>query len=303
MSKVKPVMPDFDTIPVSTKTVIAQTNAKYTIQKLFDSLPVTHYEIIPKKRGRKKQNLVVDPNKDLASGSIITLKYFENIRGVNLKPKKKKSKFFRNALSVVMKVDDKLVNFKLSKNGKFQMTGIKEDRHAVNCVKCLWKHILDLDDHTLYSISGDKLSVIFRTVMTNIDFSLGFLVNRENLDSYFNRITAFNSLLETSFGYTGVNIKFPNDSILYESLDNYTMDVKKREWVKSQILYKDYLNGFSIAERNKTLNKKRFHTFLVFHSGNVIMSGTIRQFMKGPYYKFLEIIKECKDEIEEKLDV
>ena len=51
----KPVMPDFENIQVSTKTVIAKTNARYDIQKLFESLPVTEYTVVKKKRGRKKK--------------------------------------------------------------------------------------------------------------------------------------------------------------------------------------------------------------------------------------------------------
>ena len=45
--------------------------------------------------------------------------------------------------------------------------------------------------------------------MTNIDFNVGFIINRENLDKHMNELENFNSLLETSFAYTGVNIKFP----------------------------------------------------------------------------------------------
>ena len=106
----KPVMPDFKNIQVSTKTVIAKTNARYDIQKLFESLPVTEYTVVKKKRGRKKNIYVPDPNENVPSGSIITLKYFEHLRGVDLKPKKKQGKYFRNALSIVMRVKKKLVN-------------------------------------------------------------------------------------------------------------------------------------------------------------------------------------------------
>ena len=59
----------------------------------------------------------------MKEGSIITLKYQEECRGVDLNAKKNKKKktltkkkFFRNALTVVMKVDNKLINFKISKN-------------------------------------------------------------------------------------------------------------------------------------------------------------------------------------------
>ena len=47
-----------------------------------------------------------------------------------------------------MKVDNKLINFKISKNGKFQMTGVKYDEQAVKCIKFFWKsyrHFVLLD--------------------------------------------------------------------------------------------------------------------------------------------------------------
>ena len=88
-------------------------------------------------------------------------------------------------------VKKKLVNFKLSTNGKFQMTGVKTNEHAILCVKHLWNSILSLCDHTVFSIEGNLLKVMFKVVMTNVDFSLGFLVNRSNLDTFFNSNTNF----------------------------------------------------------------------------------------------------------------
>ena len=42
-----------------------------------------------------------------------------------------------------------------------------------------------------------------------LDFDIGFYVDREKLANYMSTQTEFHSLLETSFGYTGVNIKIP----------------------------------------------------------------------------------------------
>ena len=77
--------PDFDDIKVSTKTFIAMTNLKIDLNKLFDFLPITEYIVVPKKRGRKKKNASEDPNVDIKSGSIITMKFENNLKGVDLK--------------------------------------------------------------------------------------------------------------------------------------------------------------------------------------------------------------------------
>ena len=44
--------------------------------------------------------------------------------------------------------------------------------------------------------------------MTNIDFDLGFNINRIHLDKYIKQKTEHKSIYEPSYGYTGANIKF-----------------------------------------------------------------------------------------------
>ena len=124
-----------DIIPVSTKTIIGYSDLKMDLEYLYTFLPITEYIEKEKKRGRKRKETEVDPNVNITKGSIITLKYEDNFRGVNLKKKKRSKnnlKHFRNALTVIMKVDDnKYINFKISQNGKFQITGAKSSEQAV----------------------------------------------------------------------------------------------------------------------------------------------------------------------------
>ena len=47
------VYPNFKDIKVSTRTFIGHTNITIDINSLFQSLPITPYEHVPKKRGRK----------------------------------------------------------------------------------------------------------------------------------------------------------------------------------------------------------------------------------------------------------
>lgn len=204
--------PDFDDIVVSTKTFIVKTNLVIDLKKLFEYLPVTDYVMMPKKRGRKKKVNFEENNKDVVNGSIITMKYENQVKGVDLKirkSKKKKSKWFRNSFTVVIVIDYKPVNFKICQNGMFQITGAKFDSQAEDCIKFIWSLIRE-EVGNIYSYSkGNSLEAIFIPAMRNIDFSLGFHVDREKLTKYMNSQTEFHSLLETSFGYTGVNIKFP----------------------------------------------------------------------------------------------
>ena len=49
--------------------------------------------------------------------------------------------------------------------------------------------------------------------------------------------------------------------------------------------------------------KKRYNTFLAFHSGNIIMSGMIKELMEPDYNFFVKILNESKELIREKLDI
>ena len=147
-----------------------------------------------------------------------------------------------------------------------------------------------------------NLEVIYVTVMANINFSLGFCINKENLDEYINKNTDYVSLLETTFGYTGVNIKMP-----LEQMDN--MPITKMiyrsdgdRWEKKMLSYKDYILTLDDKERLKEKNKTHYNTFLVFQSGNVILSSHHKECMRDTYHEFLNIIHRCRDHIEEKIE-
>ena len=181
----KLVFPKFEDIKVSTKTYTAMTNLTINIKELFNILPITPYTVVAKRRGRKRKVDNIDPNKDIPKGSIITIKYEGNLRGVDLKPKKVKNiasnkKWFRNSITVVI-ILDKPVNFKICRNGTFQMTGCKMDEHAEQCIKYIWKYIKDNPELYTYKY-GKNIETLFIPSMRNIDFSLGFLVDREKLN-------------------------------------------------------------------------------------------------------------------------
>jgi TATA-box binding protein (TBP) (component of TFIID and TFIIIB) len=337
----KLIFQNFDKIKVSTKTFIVMTNIVLDIEKFFNFLPITNYTVVPKKRGRKKKQEPKDPNEGIQTGSIITLEYIDRIRGVDLKKKKKKEEkedpqkkkkrrnYFRNSVTVVMIIENKKINFKVSRNGKFQMTGCKFDEHAEICVQYIWNYIkhnksiykvnnmkpgdadkeqefVDSDSESESETEEDakevELIATFIPAMRNIDFSLNFLVDREKLDEYFNMFTNYHSLLETSFGYTGVNIKIPITKHITTLLLKQITCING-EWVdERRVTYQDYLDLLPEKERQKKYKKERYNTFLVFHSGKVIMSGLEASFMRGTYYDFLNIIRECFGYIEERLD-
>lgn len=291
--------PNFEDIQVSTKTFIVTTNVHLQIYELFKVLPITDYVLIPKKRGRRKKVAVEDPNKDIAPGSIITLEYETQLRGVNLKNKVKK-KYFRNSVTVVIMLRDKMINFKMSGNGKLQMTGCKTDQHAEEVVKFFWGYIKQYPQfYSFYEGEKDFKAMIIPT-MRNIDFNLGFKVDREELDSYINEETIHNSTLDTTLGYTGVNIK------LHMSKDIGTLPIKtltedNGEWKEGQVTLNDYLDTLPKREREKKIKNNKLTTFLVFQSGKCILSSMHAEFQRDVYNEFLQIIRDSYEYIEERL--
>ena len=268
-----------ENVPVSTKTIIATSNLQFDIIHVFEKLPL---------EGR--------------TGDVfIKLLYYQNqTRGDDSLLKKKNKKCFRNAVNVIMQVEqNKNVNFKLSKNGKFQLTGCKNENHAVHAVSFFIQQLFrHCREHITVTPGATEVLVYFQTVMTNIDFSLGFCVDRQKLDHLLNQKTPFHSLLETSFGYTGVNIKFPlvrpwwklDVPVVHLSLEgdfSWTLDYKSM----------DSVGTFTNEQRVK----KKYNTFLVFHSGNVIMSGMTKETMTDHFDCFRGMIRDWRGEIEEKL--
>jgi len=300
-------IPKFEDIQVSTRTTIVIGNIDLDIRKLFEFLPITDYIVVQKKRGRKKKSVTIDQNKNIKDGSIITLEYQNEIKGVRLKKKKnstikKGEDFFRNALTTVMIMDSKKINFKITRNGKFQMTGCRTEEQAEGCVKRIWELIKDQDFYKFHK-GEEYFTALFIPAMRNIDFDIGFRIDRTKLDQFINHSTDYRSLLEPNIGYTGVNIKIPyKDSKPITTLTLKKLLYKNEIWkFKEHIPYTDYLNLLSEKDKTKQLNKKRNHTFLVFHSGKIIMSSICAEFAREPYYEFMKILKQNQNDFKEKL--
>jgi len=287
----------FNNIVISTETIIAKTNWKVDIVELFNHLSVTEFTVVPKKRGRKSKEEKKEEKKiELLDGQIVTLKLGNKLKGVNLREKKNAKRFFRNSLTIVMYLDNKFINFKVSKNGKFQFTGCKNELHSQQCMKFIYEYTKGTSK--IIQVCGQFSEIVFITVMTNINFNLGFCINRENLDEYINTKTRYYSLLETSFGYTGVNIKIPLENI--DNIPITKISYRDDEWHNDNFTYADYIESLDEKDKRKEREKVRYNTFLVFQSGNVILSSPHKECMRKTYHEFLDIIKQCKPLIEEK---
>lgn len=289
---------DFETIPVSTKTFTTFSNIFIDIDKLYSLIPITKYTVRQKKRGRKKKDHIEQETRKVEYGSIITVKYQDKVRGVDLKQTKNK-KWFRNSITLVI-ILSKPINIKICRNGTFQMTGCKFNTDSVDVVKYIWGIINETKTFTYKNDRENQFYTYIIPSMRNIDFDVGFTIDRDKLNQYMYKHMDYHCILETSFGYTAVNIKMKLKN------DIKDMQIKKivndgNTFKEEVVTYNEYLNELSVKERENKLKSDRYITFLVFHSGKIIMSGLTREFMRDEYKKFIDILKFAEEDIKEKL--
>lgn len=295
--------PSFEDIPISTNTIIGTTNFNIDMLKAYDIIPCIEYssvDVCNARKRKKKCDICLDNYKN---GDIISVDYGNMHKGAPTRHSlRNKKTFFRNAISVVMKVSNKKVNFKITssklyKKVKFQITGCRAIQHAVDAIM-LWHD--KIKDHGLIEPdNNDDIVIIFTTVMVNLNIDFGMEINRESFGKYINDYTDYMSLLETSFGYTGLNIKVPISHELLNSIRpiriryNFCDD----KWSQDTVVYSDFISMLPHRDKEKWIqkDKKRYGSFLVFYSGKVIFSSFDYSLMKNDFTKFIKIISDCRD--------
>lgn len=290
-------MEEFDDFLISTQTLIVAMNISIECQKFFDFIackPITQISY------NKAKKIIDEP---VEEGEIIFVQYKHEYKGMPLK--KVKEKYFLNSVTMIMKIDTKFINIKVSNKGKLQITGCNQTEYAVKILKKIWILIREPSLEGLIWNWNEENDKIFKAkiipVMCNINFSIGFHINREVLNHLINTETKYVSILETSDGYVGVNIKVSSkeESIDEILVDEYICeDCEATKWTRRSTSLKDYIETLSIKEQRKKTAKCYVNTFLVFYSGKVIMSGGISyKNRKKAYQEFMDIIKNYKTNI------
>jgi len=315
---VKEVRPSYDpskfmSLSISTMTSVVTTNWNIDISTLFDNISITDYIVVKKKRGRKKKQIVEDPNKDIKPGSIVCMEYSGFKKGSYVKKShsskgKDTNTPFRNSLTLVIKASDKYINIKLSNNGKLQLTGSKKMEHTIFCIDVLWKKIVNIQKkegcENVYSLKNDEVipRAVLKVVMTNVDYDIGYNINRQKLDYYINNDSdEFISIFEPSAVYAGVNIKIPSTDPVDKRITNLYWLGKDNTLVKTQGNYNCYLDLLTEKERLKEVKSSRYHTFLVFYSGRVIQSGPSLNEMNIVHNRFIDFVNNFKGKLIEKI--
>lgn len=266
----------FKDIPVRTKTFVASTNITVDKEKLFNAIETTPLDA------------------EFAPGSVRKAKFGQTIKENN-QSVIHTGRPFRNSMTIDIFVIDKFVNCKVTRNGVFQMTGCRSDEHAQKCVETIWKNYIR--DSSFYTFTrGNCIEIMFVPHMSNIDFELGFRINRDRLNKcaiYLpepdkNYLPQFEPMR-----HPAVNIKFPYEGDI-SMIDMTTMSIPDDEpIVFGHKHYKYYLDTQSLKKRNEKLSRKV--SFLVFLSGKVIMSGGLCQKKsERAFYDFIQFVTKYR---------
>lgn len=118
--------------------------------------------------------------------------------------------YFGNQVTLVLEIDDTRINLKAFKNGRIQMTGVKNIEQGSRAIEH-FASVLREAQKTIYSfaVEPDKLLAgDYRVCLINSDFDLGFPIKRDRLYSFVRE--AFPDVLCTyePCNYHGVKFKY-----------------------------------------------------------------------------------------------
>jgi hypothetical protein len=304
---------NFDELGTSTMTVMAYSNVNFNLEAIYNGMPIYDIDVpLTKKKKLPDMKKVVAP-KD----KIISVRYKNEFRGIVTSTKK--TKYFLNQVTFIISIGNKNLNIFIF-NNKLKIAGCKKLKQAEDVMIVLWnilgsiknsytvrtfEHILndpkiDMDIKDKINLLDkkefdDSPRFIFEVVMSNVDFKLGFKIDRKKLNNLMNSEKYSNivhiSRFETT-GNTNVNIKM--------------FTTKPKNYVHHYLTFRDNVPSVGTIEHNiydfKKKKKVKYNTFLVFRSSKVIESGCYSESMGEMYDKFISIINNNRCSIEEKID-
>ena len=214
------------------------------------------------------------------SSRIVAVSYKEMERGVP-KKKKKIKKNFLNCVSCVVQIRvDKRVAVKIFNTGTFQLTGCKCFDHARRAVTAVWRE--------MKTFVGPMDAYVV-SVMRNIDFGLGFAIDRERWREHVANNTRYETTPIVRRVSAGIKLTIPVSSDPIVRKLSFDPSGRRTETVASRA---ESLRIRPSVESTVTIT--------VFSSGKVSMSGTDETCQKPAYDWFVDEIRVARDAIEVK---
>ena len=261
---------------VSTHTLIAYTNInELDLDSLFDEINVdedlVHVLYRKREKGEKKKRKV-KPN----------------------------PKNFLNCISLTFRSSCKKVNLKLFKNGVIQLTGCKGVDDSKSALLSFWKVVRE----TTLRHRFDYLECYLVSVMRNINFNLGFSIDREKLGNYVVNNSNNYVISQVVGGFIGMRFVILVDSIedmpVYRIKIENEKDIEEGETVK----YEEFLDGIKDSAHFSNPNSgaknkasKKYITVTIFQTGRVLFSGPHEKYQDPVIDWFFLLVEKIVDDI------
>jgi len=217
----------------------------------------------------------------------------------------KKINHFLNQLTAVLSIGKQpLLNIMMFKDN-LKIAGCKNVDDAVEAIMVLWQdYIVDIPNAWHLKPGATSPRFVFEVVMRNVDFKLGFPIERPALNCLMNgdhfRDKIFMSQYEST-GHTNVNIKMFSRKPVGFQYDCLVMPIGKEgkpHFIKlGDIPYK------SAKKKEKEAKEEKYITFIVFSSSEIILSGRYDLNMKEMYEFFVRTVFKNRKIVEEKLEL
>ena len=195
-------------------------------------------------------------------------------------------KNFLNCIFLTFRSSCKKVNLQLFKNGVIQLTGCKGVDHSKSALLSFWKVVRK----TTLRHRFDYLECYLVSVMRNINFNLGFPIDREKLGNYvFNNSNSY-VISQVVGGFIGMRFVILVESIkdmpVYRIKIENEKDIEEGETVK----YEDFSNP-----KNKAF--KKHITVTIFQTGRVLFSGPHEKYQDPVIDWFFSLVEKIADDI------
>ena len=264
--------------------------------------------------------------------AIICIKYQQHKKGCDpekdLKTKRKRTtskvqespkRNFLNCITLIIQIE-KRINIKIFKNGVFQLTGCKDIDNVRRCLKLILTELSKANERVLarakqpeenntatpicfqFEEGFDHFVIYIKSAMRNIDFDLGFKINRTLLAK---RLTCIyedddDVIIPDAIGNkmdVKVKLRISRQELEHLPVTKIT-NPTHTEPKEEEILYKNCLHIIEPDKKKlETKLKDKFVSISVFQNGKVLLSAMDASIQERYYEWFTDLISEIEDDI------
>jgi|LauGreDrversion4_2_1035121.scaffolds.fasta_scaffold12709_4 TATA-box binding protein (TBP) (component of TFIID and TFIIIB) len=243
---------------------------------------------------------------DITKKGIQSVKY-QNLKKGHIEEKSKKfkksngekyiKKNFLNCVTMIILLDKK-INIKFFKNGVFQLTGCKNTNHVIKSITIIRTTLLKIKDHFKFEQGDNDLIVYIRSAMRNIDFDLGYQINRFSFFQYL--VNTFkdndNIVIPDAVGNkmdTKIKIRLTQEEILALPVVKLVFPSKQQ----TSLSFKDCLELKPESYKTSYKPKEKFVSIFVFQNGKVLLSAADETIQDKYFMWFLSLVDSIEDDI------